>query len=106
MLAHGGVFTTPLVAQKLLAAVIETPVAVPAEAPEGGAWGMAVLAAYLREGQGKSFPDFLDTEVFAEADVNVCAPEAADVDGFRAFLGRFRSFMPAERAAVQAWKEN
>ena len=66
---------------------------------------MAVFAAYLREGQGKSFPDFLDTEVFAGADVNVCAPEAADIDGFRAFLGLFRCFMPAVCAAVQAWKD-
>ena len=47
MFAHGGLFTTKGVAQRFLAAAIDTPVTVGATASEGGPWGMAVLAAYL-----------------------------------------------------------
>ncbi|MDR2896969.1 MAG: ATPase, partial [Propionibacteriaceae bacterium] len=49
--AHGGVFTTPVVAQRLLAAALNVPVAVSATAAQGGAWGMAVLARFAAEVQ-------------------------------------------------------
>ena len=47
MFAHGGLFRTKGVAQGFLAAAIDTPVAVGDVAAEGGAWGIAVLAAFL-----------------------------------------------------------
>ena len=47
LVGHGGIFTTPKVAQKILAAAFDTPIKVMATAAEGGAWGMAVLANYL-----------------------------------------------------------
>lgn len=43
---HGGLFKTPGVAEKILADAIGVPVDCPAEAGEGGAWGIAALAAY------------------------------------------------------------
>ena len=39
MFAHGGLFTTKGVAQRFLAAAIDTPVSVGATASEGGPWG-------------------------------------------------------------------
>src|SRR5690606_433593 len=48
MFAHGGVFRTEGVAQRLLAAAVGAPVAVGRTAGEGGAWGIAGLAAYAR----------------------------------------------------------
>lgn len=48
MFAHGGVFRTRGVAQRILAAALDAPVTVGDTAAEGGAWGMAVLAAYRR----------------------------------------------------------
>jgi hypothetical protein len=54
------------VAQNFLAAAINTPVSVADVAAEGGAWGIAVLAAYpLRQTDGQSLDDFLNTQVFA-----------------------------------------
>ena len=47
MYAHGGLFRTAGVAQRLLAAAVGAPVAVGSAAGEGGAWGIAVLATYL-----------------------------------------------------------
>ena len=47
MFAHGGIFRTAGVAQRLLAGALDAPVAVGETASEGGAWGIAVLASYL-----------------------------------------------------------
>lgn len=38
LVGHGGIFTTPKVAQKILAAAFDTPIKVMATAAEGGAW--------------------------------------------------------------------
>ncbi|HSO01629.1 MAG TPA: FGGY-family carbohydrate kinase, partial [Gaiellaceae bacterium] len=45
MQAHGGLFRTAGVAQRLLAAALDAPVGVATSASEGGAWGIAVLAS-------------------------------------------------------------
>ena len=45
----------------MMAAALDVPVSLPATAGEGGAWGMAVLAAYLlRDDPDQSLPDYLD----------------------------------------------
>lgn len=44
---HGGLFKTPQVGQKILAAALNAPVSVMETAGEGGAWGIALLAAYM-----------------------------------------------------------
>ena len=59
---HGGLFKTPGVAQKVMADAIGIPVDCPAEAGEGGAWGIAMLAAYrahVRAGGTLPLVDFL-----------------------------------------------
>ncbi|MGA8203629.1 MAG: FGGY-family carbohydrate kinase, partial [Woeseiaceae bacterium] len=43
---QGGFFKTPEVGQRIMAAATNTPVSVPQAAGEGGAWGMALLAAF------------------------------------------------------------
>ncbi len=63
---HGGLFKTPGVAQKVLADAIGVPVDCPAEAGEGGAWGIAALAAYRAHvlgGGTLSLVDFIDSWV-------------------------------------------
>ena len=63
MFAHGGLFKTKGVAQRLLAAAIDTPVTVGDVAAEGGAWGIAVLAAFSPTARpGQSLADFLNTQ--------------------------------------------
>ena len=44
---HGGFFKGGDTGQRMMAAALDVPVSIPATAGEGGAWGMAVLAAYL-----------------------------------------------------------
>ncbi|RFA10351.1 ATPase [Subtercola boreus] len=47
LFAHGGMFRTAGVAQRFLAGALDAPVTVTETASEGGAWGIAVLAAYV-----------------------------------------------------------
>ena len=100
MYAHGGVFRTADVAQRFLAAAIDTQVAVSATAGEGGAWGMAVLASYLVSGKGRSLETFLADDVFAAVASTTIVPSDADVAGYRTYLERYEAGLAAERAAV------
>jgi sugar (pentulose or hexulose) kinase len=101
MFAHGGLFKTEGVAQRFLAAAIDTPVSVGDVAAEGGAWGIAVLAAFAtRRSPEQSLADYLDTAVFAGTSLQTAEPEPTDVAGFDAFMQRYVAALPVERAAV------
>jgi sugar (pentulose or hexulose) kinase len=103
MLAHGGIFRTAGVAQRFLAAALNAPVAVGETAAEGGAWGIAVLAAYLREASaGRSLAEYLNDTVFADAATHVADPDPGDVAGFAAYLERYSVGLAVERAAITA----
>lgn len=65
ILGHGGLFKTRGVGQSLLAAAINAPVTVMETAGEGGAWGIALLAAYMIHGQGRTLEEYLDQAIFA-----------------------------------------
>ncbi|MGZ2943791.1 FGGY-family carbohydrate kinase, partial [Pseudomonas aeruginosa] len=79
MYAHGGMFRTAGVAQRFLAAALDAPVAVAETASEGGAWGMAVLAAYVADGAGRDLDTYLGEVVFADAALVTADPVHADV---------------------------
>ncbi len=101
MFAHGGLFKTEGVAQRFLAAAINTPVSVGDNASEGGAWGMAILAAFLRDRRpGQTLADFLAAAVFAGTRTEPVDPDPADVAGFDAYMQRFTAALPVERAAI------
>ncbi|GIG25672.1 xylulokinase [Cellulomonas denverensis] len=102
MFAHGGLFRTAGVAQRLLAAAIGAPVAVGETAAEGGAWGIAVLAAYQGQGEGASLQDYLTDRVFGAARLDVTDPDPVDVAGYATYLDRYRAGLAAERAAADA----
>jgi sugar (pentulose or hexulose) kinase len=99
--AHGGLFRT-VGAARLLAAAVGAPVAVGRAAGEGGAWGIALLAAYLSAAPSRELGSFLRDEVFGAAALVVDEPEPRDVEGFGAFLERYRAGLAIEQAAVDA----
>ena len=102
LLGHGGFFKTPVVGQRIMAAAAGAPVSVMETAGEGGPWGMALLAAYrVRKAEGQTLEDYLEQKVFAGQPVTTLAPEAADVAGFNAFIGRYTAGLPVERSAVE-----
>jgi sugar (pentulose or hexulose) kinase len=102
LFAHGGLFRTRGVAQRYLAAAVNAPVSVGDIAGEGGAWGIALLAAFARDrAEGQSLSAYLAEEVFAGAALETLAPEPADVAGFDAYVRRFAAALPLERSAVE-----
>jgi sugar (pentulose or hexulose) kinase len=101
MSAHGGMFRTAGVAQRFLAAALDAPVEVAASAGEGGAWGVAVLAAFTASGGG-DLSAYLTDRVFATADSLTVQPGPDDVAGFAAYLDRYEAGLAVERAAVTA----
>lgn len=100
MTAHGGIFRTAGVAQRFLAGALDAPVAVGETASEGGAWGIAVLAAYLGAADELDLGTYLSERVFASAAIDVVDPDPADVAGFAAYLDRYAAGLAAEAAAV------
>ncbi len=102
MFAHGGVFRTEGVAQRFLAAALNAPVAVGESAAEGGAWGIAVLASYLRHADATALDDYLHETVFAGADITVASPRAEDATGFAAYLDRYEKGLVVEAEAGRA----
>ena len=101
ILGHGGIFKTKGVAQQILADALNTPISVMETAGEGGAWGIAVLAAYMvTKADGESLADYLDNKVFAGEKGEELAPDAEGVKGFDAFIERYKAGLEAEKAAV------
>ncbi|QHT56737.1 ATPase [Cellulomonas sp. H30R-01] len=102
LFAHGGLFRTAGVAQRLLAAAVDAPVAVGDTASEGGAWGIAVLASYLDVSDELDLGAYLSTRIFADAKVDVVEPDADDVRGFTAYLERYTAGLVIAQAAASA----
>lgn len=102
MMGHGGFFKTPVVGQQVMAAAMNAPVTVMDTASEGGAWGMAILAAYMQEkAADESLSDYLNNKIFAGQTGSTIEPKADDVAGFDAFLEKYKATLPAERAAIE-----
>ena len=99
---HGGFFKTPEVGQRMLSAAIGAPVSCMETAGEGGPYGMALLAAYrVRKTPGETLADYLDSRVFADASSSTLMAQPEDIEGFNAFLNRYKATFPAEIAAVE-----
>jgi sugar (pentulose or hexulose) kinase len=101
ILGHGGFFKTKEVGQKIMAAAMNVPVSVMETAGEGGAWGIALLAAYLlRKATNEPLEAYLSNQVFAGENSTTIAPDPRDVDGFTTFMERYTKGLVIERAAV------
>ena len=100
---HGGLFKTKGVGQKIMAAAMNASVSVMETAGEGGAWGIALLAAFMRDREsGQTLEDYLAKQVFAGSTGVSMEPDADDVKGFDTFIERYKAGLPIERAAVES----
>lgn len=117
MFAHGGMFRTAGVAQRFLAGALDAPVSVADTASEGGAWGIAVLAAFriardagssgagsrdAASGDAPALDDYLRHRVFGGFAFETTTPHHDDVAGFGRFLERYAAGLAVERAAIDA----
>ena len=105
LLGHGGLFKTKGVGQSIMADALNTPVWVMTTAGEGGAWGIALLAAYATaENNKQTLPQFLEQKVFKDAEGSKIDPTPAGVAGFDKFLERYVLCLGVERQAVECLK--
>ncbi len=97
---HGGYFKTAGVGQQMMAAALKTPVTVAGSAAEGGPWGMALLAAYMKNrAVGEPLHQFLEEKVYHNASWHKVMPEEKDMAGFEAFMRRYTKALAVERCA-------
>lgn len=102
ILGHGGLFKTPVVGQRIMAAAMNAPVSVMETAGEGGAWGIAVLASYLvNKEEQETLEDFLDKKIFRGEEGVRIEPVKEDVEGFEVFIERFKKGLDIEQSAIK-----
>ena len=97
---HGGLFKSTDVGQKILAAALNSPISVMETAGEGGAWGIALLAAFMASGS-KDLAGWLDEVVFAGNAGESVSPTPEDVAGFNAYMANYKACLDVEAAAVK-----
>ena len=102
MLGHGGLFKTRGVGQQMMAAALNVPVSVMESAGEGGAWGIALLAAYgQRKKEGETLDRYLADRVFAQIQGSCVEPKIGDVQGFDSYMKRYLEGLAIQKAAVE-----
>ncbi|MBR5251769.1 MAG: ATPase [Oscillospiraceae bacterium] len=105
LLGHGGLFKVPGVAQQMMASALDTEVQVTTTASEGGAWGMAILAEFMKDkAEGQSLVDYLDNVIFADAQYTSKYPVAEETAGYNAYIENYKKAMAAEKAAAAILK--
>ncbi|WP_342047252.1 xylulokinase [Bacillus sp. OTU530] len=103
ILGHGGLFKTKDVGQSIMAAALNVPVSVMETAGEGGAWGIALLAAYMmNKADNETLEEYLSQKVFAEKASMAMSPDPRDVEGFERFMKRYTEGLAIERAAIES----
>ena len=98
---HGGYFKTAGVGQRMLAAALNSPISVMETAGEGGAWGIALLAAYMVNKQGMTLADYLEQVVFAGNSGISVDPVEEDVAGFERYISNYKRCIPIEQCAAE-----
>ena len=102
LLGHGGLFKTAGVGQKLMAAALNIPISVMESAGEGGAWGIALLAAYsVVKSPDETLDDYLNKKIFANSEIKTINPDPDDVKGFASYLLRYKAALKVEKTAVE-----
>ena len=102
LMGHGGLFKTKGVGQSIMADAANVPVTCMETAGEGGAWGIALLAAYMKnKEEGETLDAYLNNKVFAGQKGETLSPDPADVEGFNKFIENYTKALAVERAAVE-----
>lgn len=101
VVGHGGLFKTKEVGQRIVSSVMNAPVSVMETAGEGGAWGIALLASFMREkSTDKPLADYLNENVFIKNQATTVMADEKDVQGYEVFIKRYKQGLPIEQAAV------
>ncbi len=97
---HGGFFKTEEVGQRIMSQATGSPVSIMDNAGEGGAWGMAILAAY-QDHRDMKLDEFLNEKVFSGYSVSTLQASKDEILGFETFMERYKNGLAIERSAVE-----
>lgn len=104
LIGHGGLFKTPGVAQRYLAAACDTDIVCLETSGEGGPYGMALLAAYMIEKEGySSLGEFLERRAFSNMRGETLSPTEEDKQGFSKYIEEYKKLLELERRATQIY---
>ncbi len=98
---HGGFFKTPDIGQIMMSCATGGDVAISENAAEGGAWGIALLAAFMANAQYDKLDVFLEREIFVDSNEKVLRASDSQMQDFAAFMKVYKACLPIERAAVE-----
>ena len=85
-----------------MAAAMNTDISVMETAGEGGAWGIALLAAYMvKKADGETLEAYLSEKVFGSMEKVKVSPDERDVKGFAAFMDSYRKGLVIEKTASE-----
>ncbi len=99
---HGGLFKTPVVGQKYMAAACKAPVTVMKTAGEGGPYGIALLAAFAAERkENETLEEYLGTRVFKNVDAATIQPDIDDMNGFDKYTENYIALLEVEKSAIK-----
>jgi len=99
---HGGLFKSGDTGQRILAAALNSSISVMETAGEGGAWGIALLAAYPAAYHANvPLPSWLENSVFSNTTASTVNPDPDAVKGFSKYMELFGKCLPVEEIAVK-----
>jgi len=102
IIGHGGFFKVEGVGQRMMSAATNTPVTLMETAGEGGAWGIALLGAYMiQKSEDMKLDEFLNEKVFSGKKGKTLKAEMKEVEGFETFMKRYKKGLAIEKAAVE-----
>lgn len=105
IMGHGGLFKTPVTGQRIMAAAMNVPVTVMDTASEGGPWGIAILASFMKNReQNETLHSYLEKKIFAGQSGSRLEPDMGDVAGFDKFMAGYTKCLPGERAVINGLK--
>lgn len=100
--AHGGLFRTKGVAQRITAAALNAPVTLEKNASEGGAFGIALLAGYAL-GKSGSLSEYLSALFPEEEAGETVYPTEEEREEYLRYLGSYEKYLGAEFAAAKIY---
>lgn len=103
IVAHGG-FCKSAQGLRALSLALDAPVSAYATAGEGGAWGMAALAAYAASDKKLSLADYLDEKVFSSEESASTVADRAVRNDFRKYLATYKKLLTAEKEAEKIYE--
>lgn len=102
LMGHGGLFKTPVVGQRFMAAACNVPIKCMQTAGEGGPYGMALLTAFcVNKNRNENLAEYLDKQVFGHAISSTIEPNQEDVAGYEAYITQYKQLLEVERTAIE-----